>query len=172
MFPINLNHEGKLVNEVGHRVHKIWTFTSRWKINWGARSHYVRLVGPSKSNGYHGILCTVIKYAFRVLAWLCLLFIEDSRDAFTHMFYNSFITDTGLIVCFAQCHRITEDVDSVVQDCSNFIANVLESLLSYAMPSTLSRGAWAPYQIHKIAGCACAGNAGNVFPATDFKGNR
>ena len=23
---------------------------------------------------------------------------------------------------------------------------------------------WASYQIHKIAGCACAGNAGNVFP--------
>ena len=23
----------------------------------------------------------------------------------------------------------------------------------------------------KIVGCACAGNAGNVFPATDFKGN-
>ena len=21
-------------------------------------------------------------------------------------------------------------------------------------------------------GCACAGNAGNIFPATDFKGNR
>ena len=31
---------------------------------------------------------------------------------------------------------------------------------------------WASYQIRKIAGCACAGNAGNVFPATDFKGNR
>ena len=30
---------------------------------------------------------------------------------------------------------------------------------------------WASYQIRKIAGCACAGNAGNVFPATDFKGN-
>ena len=27
---------------------------------------------------------------------------------------------------------------------------------------------WASYQIHKIANCACAGN---VFPATDFKGN-
>ena len=27
------------------------------------------------------------------------------------------------------------------------------------------------HQIHKIAGCACAGNAGSVFPATDFKGN-
>ena len=25
---------------------------------------------------------------------------------------------------------------------------------------------WASCQIHKIAGCACAGNAGNVFPAT------
>ena len=24
---------------------------------------------------------------------------------------------------------------------------------------------------HKMAGCACAGNAGNVFPATNFKGN-
>ena len=25
---------------------------------------------------------------------------------------------------------------------------------------------WASYQIRKIAGCACAGNAGNVFPTT------
>ena len=30
---------------------------------------------------------------------------------------------------------------------------------------------WASYQIRKTAGCACAGNAGNVFPTTDFKGN-
>ena len=28
---------------------------------------------------------------------------------------------------------------------------------------------WASCQIGKIVGCACAGNAGNVFPATDFK---
>ena len=28
------------------------------------------------------------------------------------------------------------------------------------------RPLWASYQIHKIPGCACAGNAGNVFPAT------
>ena len=32
-----------------------------------------------------------------------------------------------------------------------------------------SNGAWASYQIHKIAGCACAGNAGNVFPRRRFK---
>ena len=30
-------------------------------------------------------------------------------------------------------------------------------------------GQWASYQIRKIAGCACAGNARNVFPATDLK---
>ena len=29
--------------------------------------------------------------------------------------------------------------------------------------------AWASYQIHKIAGCACAGNAGNVSPRRRFK---
>ena len=28
----------------------------------------------------------------------------------------------------------------------------------------ISLMAWASYQIHKIAGCACAGTAGNVFP--------
>ena len=31
---------------------------------------------------------------------------------------------------------------------------------------------WAYYQVRKIAGCACVGNAGNVFPANDVKGNR
>ena len=30
---------------------------------------------------------------------------------------------------------------------------------------------WTSYQICQIASCACAGNAGNVFPATDFKIN-
>ena len=31
---------------------------------------------------------------------------------------------------------------------------------------------WGSCQMCKIAGFACAGNAGNVFPATDFRGNR
>ena len=31
---------------------------------------------------------------------------------------------------------------------------------------------WASYQIREIMGCACAGNTGNVFSATIFKGNR
>ena len=29
---------------------------------------------------------------------------------------------------------------------------------------------WASYQIRKIVGGACVGNAGNVFPTTDFQG--
>ena len=29
--------------------------------------------------------------------------------------------------------------------------------------------AWASYQIREIAGCACAGNAGNVFPCRRFQ---
>ena len=31
---------------------------------------------------------------------------------------------------------------------------------------TLKQNAWAYFQIRKIAGCACTGNAGNIFPAT------
>ena len=31
---------------------------------------------------------------------------------------------------------------------------------------------WAFYRIRKIAGCACTENAGNIFPAIDFKGDR
>ena len=31
---------------------------------------------------------------------------------------------------------------------------------------------WTSCQIRKIARCACAGNAGNVFPVTDCEGNR
>ena len=50
--------------------------------------------------------------------------------------------------------------------------------LSQCWPSYLSpygvtgpqRVTWASYQIRKIAGCACAGNAGNVSPAAEFKG--
>ena len=36
----------------------------------------------------------------------------------------------------------------------------------------MSQTTWASYQIRKIVDCACAGNAGNIFPSTDFKWNR
>ena len=36
--------------------------------------------------------------------------------------------------------------------------------LSSALYCTAGKRAWASYQIHQIVGCACAVNAGNVFP--------
>ena len=39
---------------------------------------------------------------------------------------------------------------------------LLDGCICYAIP-------WASYQIRKIAGCACAGNAGNVFPRRRFQ---
>ena len=47
-------------------------------------------------------------------------------------------------------------------------------LFNICINSTLSQ--WTPFAIMGILpdtqNCACAGNAGNVFPTTDFKGNR
>ena len=43
---------------------------------------------------------------------------------------------------------------------SNFIPNFTGHVTTYS---------WASYQIRKIAGCACAGNAGNVFPRRRFQ---
>ena len=43
---------------------------------------------------------------------------------------------------------------------------------SVALPYLLYSAQWASYQIRQIAVCACVGNTGNVFPATDYIGNR
>ena len=40
------------------------------------------------------------------------------------------------------------------------------NILRQATPATKGLYAWASCQIRKIPGYACAGNAGNVFPAT------
>ena len=47
----------------------------------------------------------------------------------------------------------------------------LHSSLSQILYQSDRNQHWAFYQIRKIVGCACAENAGNVFPATDFKEN-
>ena len=54
---------------------------------------------------------------------------------------------------------------------SNLVTNLDINLYVEVLASSGARPR-ASYQIHKIAGCACAGYAENVFPATDFKGNR
>ena len=42
----------------------------------------------------------------------------------------------------------------------------------YRCLASCNTAAWASYQILKILGSACTGNVRNIFPATDFKGNR
>ena len=52
-----------------------------------------------------------------------------------------------------------------------FSKRFVDSMSNGAVVSDSEWLAWASYQIRKIAGCACAGNTGNVFPTIDFKGN-
>ena len=44
-----------------------------------------------------------------------------------------------------------------------------KTLLSVMVFGQFNSNPWACYQIRKIAGCACAGNAGNVFPPPTSK---
>ena len=63
-----------------------------------------------------------------------------------------------------------------IYKCANCIVhlNVLWGIGSKLVTSSSHRAllTWASYQIRKIAGYACAGNAGIVFPATNFNKNR
>ena len=47
----------------------------------------------------------------------------------------------------------------------NIFMNVANTIHSWTGPVP----SWASYQIRKLAGCACAGNAGNVFPRRRFQ---
>ena len=47
---------------------------------------------------------------------------------------------------------------------SNYIPQYLWGVITYPRSWYLSLAQWASCQIRKIAGCACAGNAGNVSP--------
>ena len=50
---------------------------------------------------------------------------------------------------------------------NQFVAGNNENLWFYMHSQGMYQ--WASYQIRKIAGCACAGNAGNVFPRRRFQ---
>ena len=54
-------------------------------------------------------------------------------------------------------------------ECNHQSMLQLQRRISYTAVTVTT---WASYQIRTIVGCARAGNAGNVFPATDFRGNR
>ena len=60
------------------------------------------------------------------------------------------------------------------QHCGYWWPWCFRSLIAIVLSAHLciSSCSWDSCQICTLAGCACAGNAGNVFPATNFKGNR
>ena len=67
---------------------------------------------------------------------------------------------------------------SLIAPLGEFIARVFKHEPCVAFITSCSCGQyclltdcyqWASYQIRKIAGCACAGNAGNVFPRRRFQ---
>ena len=60
----------------------------------------------------------------------------------------------------------------VLSHTGDLLVSRLYEMLSKIYGGLTNSSAWASYQIRKIAVCACTGNAGNVFPATDFKENR
>ena len=88
------------------------------------------------------------------------------------------------VTCYAMCsscyiHVNSEGIYNIQEICKvcvllSFVVvrYQLISLISVTYTSLALGQSWASYQIRKIAGCACTGNAGNVFLATDFKGNR
>ena len=69
--------------------------------------------------------------------------------------------------------EILRFIHLVIIGVRNYQSYSLVSKINHrCVPMVYSLTTWASYQMRKIAGCACAGNASNVFPATDFKGNR
>ena len=50
-----------------------------------------------------------------------------------------------------------------------YITTAIDGKDSYVCTKYWPFMQWASYQIRKIAGCACAGNAGNVFPCRRFQ---
>ena len=61
-------------------------------------------------------------------------------------------------------HLYIETAPQAVSDRDN--ANIQMHYIDIPNAQTM-----ASYKICTIVGCACAGNAGNVFTARDFKGN-
>ena len=53
-----------------------------------------------------------------------------------------------------------------------YFLSIVRQVLSNEWRHYMCHISWASYQILNILGCAYAGNAGNDFPAIDFKGNR
>ena len=74
------------------------------------------------------------------------------RNYKRHMLWNVICLRAKFVACL-RCPKIV-----YTHLMNNY--NQMRCVLNYS---------WASYQIRKIAGCACAGNAGNVFPRRRFQ---
>ena len=110
-------------------------------------------------------------------AWLCFICVS----------FEFTVCSYGFTLCL-RCYRSHDELKMVsnqhIVNTKKFWTHASTNLLGTA---TLERcyvhsvhysyitfirrviGPWASYQIRKIAGCACAGNAGNVFPRRRFQ---
>ena len=126
--------------------------------------------------------------------WLCQLHCQHLHNTSTASWRHQAITNVDLSsVSYSDIHLRTISHDVLQPSITNISLNitflkspggqwvivfeyhVIISICSFHSPLLLpssTTGAWASYQIPQIADCAYAGNAGNFFPATDFKGNR
>ena len=119
----------------------------------------------------HYITCDVhqIVYQYhRSLFAVCIVCVKTNQDQCDMCVFLSWFHrmtgDVGLHQIVCQYHKSLFAVT-----CGMKIDN--ESLWCFGFCFVIVLlTIWASYQIRKIADCA--GNAGNVFPATDIKGNR
>ena len=115
-----------------------------WRLWYRRYFHYI--------NRGQGTSCSVVsvlphwycQMMFVVLEWLHLL------QALQHIGW-----------CYTVCLHPTVQCHSIkVIQCAHISGSVHSAQILYP---------WGSYQIRKIAGCVCAGNAGNVFPRRRFQ---
>ena len=79
---------------------------------------------------------------------------------------SSTMSSVNSIVCIATDHSREKNAEAVLFGQAYGTSLCGPRLVHVRLFVGLS---WASYQIRKIAGCACAGNAGNVFPRRRFQ---
>ena len=81
---------------------------------------------------------------------------------------------TLLLLCIPPLINQNQIPESHTSTFAQDFSNWSWDITTTGYPGTFTRTIfwpWGSCQIHKMAGCTCAGNAVNAFLATDFKGN-
>ena len=86
---------------------------------------------------------------------------NDEDEIGENEIYVWIFIDLHMEVIYVNCLNISDNCMHVI----TWINAHMLPLADYNRRMTLM-GQWPSYQICKIVGCACAGNGGDVFPAT------